>query len=228
MSANPFTPALFTFLTDLAENNDRDWFKANKARYEEEVQEPAFAFISAFGPHLKKISPNFLAIPRSTKGSLFRIHRDTRFSKDKRPYKTHTGVHFRHAQSGDVHAPGYYLHLEPEGCFMGLGIWHPDSPSLRKIRDAIVDDPAAWKRAKNAKAFRDTFELLGDSLKNAPRGFDKEHPLVDDLKRKDFLGGCDLTEDDILADDFVDRFTERCRAGSSLMRFLCKAVDVPY
>ncbi len=228
MSENPLSPALFSFLRDLAEYNDRDWFKANKDRYEEDVQEAAFAFISGMGPRLERISKHFLAIPRSTKGSLFRIYRDTRFSKDKRPYKTHTGVHFRHAQSGDVHAPGYYLHLQPGGCFMGMGIWHPDGPSLAKIRDAIVADPKAWKRAKNAKNFRETYKLVGESLKNAPCGYDKEHPLVEDLKRKDFMGGCDLADTDVLADDFMDRFAERCRAGNGLMRFLCRAVEVPF
>ena len=102
MAERSFTPALFAFMRDLREHNDRDWFKANKQRYEEDVREPAFAFISDFAGHLQKIAPHFVADPGPSGGSLFRIYRDTRFSKDKTPYKTHTGIHFRHEKAKDV------------------------------------------------------------------------------------------------------------------------------
>ena len=100
-----FTPKMFSFLRDLADNNDREWFAANKDRYETDVREPALDFIEDFADRLLKISPNFSADPRKQGGSMFRIHRDTRFSKDKTPYKIHTGMQFRHvATKDDVHA----------------------------------------------------------------------------------------------------------------------------
>jgi uncharacterized protein (TIGR02453 family) len=101
-----FSPELFSFLAELRANNNRDWFAANKDRYEEDLLEPALAFIAAFAPRLEKISPHFRAEARPSGGSLFRIYRDTRFSKDKSPYKTNVGIHFRHEQAKDAYAPG--------------------------------------------------------------------------------------------------------------------------
>ena len=134
-----FRPAMFTFLNDLAANNDREWFAENKARYEEHVKEPGLEFVNDFAPYLEKLSPHFVADSRPNGGSLFRIYRDTRFSKDKTPYKTNTGLQFRHEAAKDVHAPGYYMHLQPRQCFVGLGIWMPDGPATRKIREAIAE-----------------------------------------------------------------------------------------
>lgn len=223
-----FKRGLFTFLEELEENNERDWFQANKGRYEDQVKEPALAFISDFGPRLRKISRHFDAVPKAVGGSLMRIYRDVRFSKDKRPYKTNVGIQFRHKQGKDVHAPGYYLHLEASQCFVGLGIWHPDSPTLKKIRQALVDRPAAWKKIHSDEAFSSTFELEGDSLKRAPKGFDPDHPLIEDLRRKDFIGVTRIPRKTLLAKDSLDRFEEICRAGTPLMRFLCRALEVPY
>ena len=148
-------------VTDAWEQVDRrDWFQANKERYEEQVKDPALKFISDFGPRLRKISDNYTADPRPVGGSLFRIYRDVRFSKDKSPYKTAVGIQFRHKQCKDVHTPGFYLHLEPDSCFVGLGIWHPDSKSLARIRAFIADDPTRWKRTIGGKRFRDRVRLL--------------------------------------------------------------------
>ncbi len=219
-----FTPATFRFLRELAANNERPWFLANADRYDKWLKEPALRFIEDLDPRLEKVSPRFVVGPRS----LFRIYRDTRFSKDKSPYKSHAGIQFRHELAKDVHAPGFYLHLEPSHSFAGAGIWHPDSSSLTKIREAIVEDPASWKRAKNAKRFRETFELTGDSLKTRPRGFDPDHPLIEDLRRKDFIGIVRLTEKEITAAGFLARFVELCRAAVPLQRFLCGAVGVPF
>src|ERR687898_2540430 len=142
-----FSPELFSFLSDLRANNDREWFAANKHRYEDHLLEPALDFIAAFAPRLEKISPHFRADPRPSGGSLFRIYRDTRFSKDKTPYKTNVGIHFRHELAKDARAPGFYLHLSPGEVFAGGGIWHPDGPTLTAIRQAIVDDPDRWRAA---------------------------------------------------------------------------------
>jgi uncharacterized protein (TIGR02453 family) len=219
-----FRPELFRFLSELKANNDRAWFTANKERYENDVRGPALDFVADFAGPLEKISAHFVADPRPSGGSLFRIHRDTRFSKDKSPYKPYVGIRFSHEQAKDAHAPGFYLHLQPRGVFAAAGIWHPDTQTLARIREAIAADPAAWRRATARKSWT----LTGDSLKRAPAGFDPEHPLIEDLKRKDFVGFVELTQKDVCAPGFVERFAGICRELSPLVRFLCAAVDVRY
>jgi uncharacterized protein (TIGR02453 family) len=223
-----FSRELFTFLTDLRANNDREWFKANKDRYEQHVLEPALSFIEAFAPRLEKITPHFRAEARPSGGSLFRIYRDTRFSKDKTPYKTHIGIHFRHERARDVHAPGYYLHIGPGEVFAGGGIWRPDTDATNRIREAIVAESDTWTRATRSGAFAKHLELGGDSLKRVPTGADPEHPLADDLKRKDFFGSARLSESDVVTSGFLDEYARICRAAAPLMRFLCNALELPY
>ncbi len=222
------TPALFAFLRDLAANNDRDWFNTNKDRYIEKVQEPALEFITDFGKRLAKISPHFTADARVQGGSLFRIYRDTRFSKDKTPYKTNTGMHFRHEAAKDVHAPGYYIHLQPGECFAGVGLWRPESKIAYAIRERIDADQAGWKKATRSKRFTDVWSLTGDSLTRPPRGYDADHPLIEDLKRKDFIASRRLTQKQVTSADFVDEFAAMCRSATPMMRFLCEAVGVPF
>ena len=223
-----FTPATFTFLTELAANNNREWFRANKSRYDGGIKEPALKFISDFAPHLAQLSPHFRADPRANGGSLFRIYRDTRFSKDKRPYKTHTGIHFRHEATKDAHAPGFYLHLQPGSVFAGVGIWRPGGPTLRSIREAIDEDPDAWLRVSRDEQFRASFELSGDSLIRAPRGFKIDHPLIEDLRRKDFIGVAHLSESSVLSPDFLARFAGLCGDATPFQRWLCGAIGVPF
>lgn len=223
-----FSDALFAFLDDLTANNDRDWFQANKARYERAVVDPALSFISDFGPGLRTISPHFDAIPKKTGGSMFRIYRDTRFSKDKRPYKTHVGLHFRHKQAKSAYAPGFYLHLAPGEVFVGMGIWHPPGPTLRAIREHLVAHPEAWVDARDDRALNASFTHTGDRLVRPPQGFDADHPLVEDLKRKDFVITASLGQADVVAEGFLDRFTNLCRDGAPLVRFLCASIDAPY
>ncbi len=221
-----FTPATYSFLRQLAANNDRTWFTANKERYIRDVQEPALEFITDFAPRLAEISPHFTADARTVGGSLFRIQRDTRFAKDKAPYKENTGVHFRHEAAKDAHAPGYYLHLQPAGTFMGVGLWRPETAVAYRIREHIADEPAAWKRAAHGAGFE--FELTGDSLVNPPRGFSADHPLIADLRRKDFVASVRLSQATVTSDGFLDDFTRRCRTATPFMRFLCDAVGVPF
>ena len=228
MSQTYFTPATFAFLRDLANNNRRQWFNANRDRYEDHVKVPALRFIEDFRPRLAKVSAHFRADARPVGGSLFRIYRDVRFSKDKRPYMIHTGIQFRHAAAKDVHAPGFYLHLEPRNVFMGCGVWHPDGPSLQKIRSRIVDDPAAWKRTLRAKKFAGRFQLGGESLKRAPRGIDPEHALIEDLKRKDFIAFTPLLQRDVTGTKLTATMDGLCRASTGFQRFLCNAVGVPF
>jgi len=223
-----FTPALFTFLDDLAANNDRDWFKANQSRYEEHLKQPALRFIDDFGPFLADLSPHFEAIPKVNGGSLFRIYRDTRFSKDKTPYKTHLAMHFRHEGGKDAHAPGFYLHLEPGDVGCGFGLWAPPNPVLGRIRDRIVAEPEAWVAAKQ-QATGGTGELYSTgALKRVPRGYDKEHPLADDLKQKSYAGLRALPDDAVFADDFIEQYALACADAVPMVRFLCGAVGAAF
>ncbi|MGK7311901.1 MAG: DUF2461 domain-containing protein [Candidatus Longimicrobiales bacterium M2_2A_002] len=226
---SPFSPALFDFFRDLRENNRKEWFEANRDRYEAHVLEPSKVFVLAFRSRLRKISSHFQAEPTVRGGSLFRIHTNRRFNPDRPPYKTHAGIQFRHRGGGDVHAPGFYLHLEPGGgSFVGMGSWRPDRDALTAIREAIVDDPAAWKAVTRHDDFRSTLRLGGDSLKLGPMGFDRDHPLIDDIKRKDFIAVADLDEDDVVADGFVERFAATCRAGAPFVAWLCEAVGAEF
>lgn len=217
-------PALFKFLKDLKANNNREWFQANKERYETDVKDPLARFILEFANPLRKVSEEFIADPRR---SMFRIYRDTRFSKDKTPYKTNAALHFRHVRSKDAHAPGFYLHLEPGNVFAGAGIWRPDTQTATRIREAIAGDPARWKRIRNKK-FLDRFELHGESLKRPPRGFDADHPLIEELKRKDFIAVTGFTQKEACAPDFPKRFAETCNAAAPLVNFLTDALDLDF
>jgi len=223
-----FPLGLLHFLSDLSKHNNRTWFSANKSRYEEELLKPALEFIEAMAEPLTKLSPHFRAEPKKVGGSLMRIYRDVRFSKDKRPYKTNVGIQFRHESGRDVHSPGFYFHVDPDEVFLGVGIWHPASDSLAKIRKAIDKDPTGWKKAKSGKAFRDRYDLAGDSLKRPPRGYDAEHPLIEDLKRKDFIAVHQLDYDDLFEPDLVKNTIANFRAAKLLAAFLCKAVGVKF
>ena len=223
-----FGPGLFSFLTDLRANNNRDWFAANKDRYEEQLLEPALAFINAFAPRLEKISAHFGADARPSGGSLFRIYRDTRFSKDKSPYKTNLGIHFRHERAKDAHAPGYYLHFGPDEVFAGGGIWHPATEAATAIREGIVADPGRWRRATRTGAFAKELSLGGDCLKRVPSWADPDHPFADDLKRKDFFGSTRLSENDVIAPGFLHEYARICQAAAPLMQLLCNALTLPY
>lgn len=223
-----FPPTTLKFLRTLKRNNDREWFQKNKGQYEAAFLEPSLEFIEAMEKPLKKISPCFQAIAKKQGGSLMRIYKDTRFSRDKTPYKTNIGIQFRHEAGSSVHAPGFYLHIEPGSVFAGVGTWRPDRQPLLLIRQAIAESPSDWKRARDAKSFRSMFTLSGDSLKRPPAGFDGDHPMIDDLKRKDFIGVCNLEDNEITEPDFVQSVARRFRAASPLMRFLCNALDLPY
>ena len=225
-----FDPELFEFLTDLEAHNDREWFAANKHRYDAHVLEPALAFIEDFAPRLEQISPHFRADPRKTGGSLFRIYRDTRFSKDKTPYKTNTGMYFRHARAKDAHAPGFYLHLAPGQVFGGGGIWRPDTRTVTRIRQAIAADPSRWRSVTREPPFSERLDLGGadNALKRVPTGFDADHEFAEDLKRRDYFGRAELSEQDATTPGFLDRYTALCEAAMPLMIFICDALKLAY
>src|ERR1700693_2535138 len=158
-----FTPELFRFLARLKRNNKRDWFLAHQDEFEASVRQPALRFITDFASPLYEIAPHLNADPRPSRGSLFRIYRDVRFAADKRPYKTHVAMRFSH-RGKDVHSPGFYLHLEPGGCFAASGLWRPEPPTLLKLRRPPRGFPADHKFVEDLK-LRD----LGTSVEFADK-----------------------------------------------------------
>ena len=214
---------VFAFLAELRRHNNREWFNENKDRYLAEVRDPTLAFVASLAPGLNRISRHISVDPRPSGGSMMRIYRDTRFSRDKTPYKTNVGIHFGLTAPRDFEAPGYYLHLEPEHVFMGAGIWHPGADALRAVREAIVKDPRGWKAASHAGLSHDEA-----TLKRPPRGFDPEHPLIDDLKRLSFTTGAEFTERQACAQDFSTRYVAACARATPLMRFLAKAMGLAF
>ncbi len=217
-----FSPEVFVFLRQLKRHNDREWFAKNKVRYQTSIVEPALSFIRGFAPYLGRISPHFVADARPTRGSLFRIYRDTRFSPDGRPFKTHVGVHFSHASGKDAHAPVFYLHLEPDSCFVAAGIWHPDNRALTRVRTAIAHDMQQWAKV------RKKLILEGDKLSRPPRGFEASHPFIDDLKLKDFVTSVPLSEEQVCSAKLMRDFVSACRKMSPLVEFTTKALGLKF
>lgn len=218
-----FPPQFFAFLAELEPNNKREWFKANKARYDELVMAPSVRFVAEAAGPLRAISPHVVADPRPLGGSIMRIYRDTRFARDKRPYHTHVGIHFSYhgAKLSDAHLPGYFLHLDPKVCALYSGIWHPDGESLAAIRQAIATKSAKWKAAT-----KPPFELGGESLKRPPPGFPANHPMIEDLKRKDFVGSVQFTRSQVTSPKFMEDFLGACKGMAPLNAFLAGAMGL--
>lgn len=223
-----FSEDTLTFLKELKHNNNRDWFNENKPRYEEQVLDVALNFIQSMHDPLLEIAPHFTAVPKRMGGSLMRIYRDTRFSKNKTPYKTNIGIQFRHEMAKDVHSPGFYVHIDPDEVFLGAGIWRPDSSALAAIRQRVSDKQAEWLRTRDDKLFAKHFRLGGESLTRPPRGYAKDHPMIDDIRRKDFIAVKNMTHADALSPRFQQKVENAFAASVPYMRFLCKAVGVPF
>jgi uncharacterized protein (TIGR02453 family) len=228
MKKSHFTPALFKFLRDLKKNNNRPWFLAHKEHYEKVVRNPLLDFIGEAGPPLRKISPNIVADNSPTGGSMFRIYRDVRFSKDKTPYKTHASAHFPLSRGKDVHAPGFYLHLSPAEVFIGGGIWRPDAPVLGQIRDYLASHPKQWKSILADRTFQKHCTFEGDKLQRPPKGYPPDHELIEYLKYKDFTYFTQFGEKDACSPGFMEKFVESCRAAAPFMEFLTTALKLPW
>ena len=228
MSESIISPKLFKFLRELSRNNQREWFQDHKSRYEHDVRDPAVELVAQLEKPLAKVAPMLQAIPKRHGGSVMRIYKDTRFSKDKTPYKTNVGISLRHEANSDIPAPGVYIHLEPNECFVGAGCWRPERSVLAAIRTAITEDPKGWKRARDNKKFRERFALAGESLKTAPRGIPKDHKQIEDLRRIDFIGIASLDPKDFSRPDVVDLLIDHIKRAKPFMNFLCDAIDVPY
>lgn len=207
-------------MRDLKKNNNREWFAKNKKRYETVMLKPSLRFIKDAGAQLKKVSPQLVADPKPFGGSLFRIYRDIRFSKDKSPYKTNLAMEFWHKKgSGHSSAPGLYLHIQPGENFLGAGVWHPETSELTKIRKAITNDPNAWKIVLDSK-----LKLEGDTLKRPPTGFAPDHQFMEDIKRKDFISSVPFMDRQITSPRFMTEFIEAGKKTNPLNKFLAEAL----
>ena len=224
-----FDPGIFRFLASLKRHNQRDWFEAHRVEYRTHVQLPMAAFIEEMDIRLARLAPELLGDPRR---SVFRIHRDVRFSADKSPYKTHTACWFFHHQAGrgvgsEAHGgAGLYVHIEPNQSMVGGGIWMPPKPTLDLIREAIAEHPTALKRLVQAPAFRRRFGGLSDEAKltRVPRGFAPDHPAADWLRLKSFTAGRELSRDEVLDPKLPLRLETDFRTLLPLVRWLNAAI----
>lgn len=224
MPSSYFSPKMFQFCEELSRNNNREWFQRNKSRYEHEVREPTLRFIADFAPRLRKISRYYVADPSPTGGSMMRIYRNLRFSRDKTPYKTNVAVAFGHRDAARFESPSFYLSLAHDEAFFGVGVWHPEPEAARKVRDTIVAHPSRWKTAIGDRKFVARLSLIGDSLSRPPKGLDPAHPLIEDLKRKSFVAGADFTRAEVCSPKFLDTFTRACESAAPFMKFLTESL----
>lgn len=228
-------PRALTFLRGLARHNEKGWFEAHRAEYERDLLEPLRELVDEMDARLASIAPEFVG---DRKRSVFRIHRDVRFSKDRRPYKTNAACWLFHRDIGrtkgphDVHAgAGFYYHLTPGGSFFGGGCWLPPAPGLRRLRDALADDPDGFAATLEGAAFRRMFGKLdedeGTMLVRLPRGYAADHPAARWLRYKSFTASHELTDAEATAPDLADRFADACVALLPMMRWLNSALGHP-
>ncbi len=195
-----FSAASFRFLRGLAKHNAKPWFEAHREDYETSVRGPMRALVEEMDVRLARFAPEIIGDP---KRSMFRIHRDIRFSKDKSPYKTNAGCWFYH-RDGASHVgreregggAGFYFHLQPGTCFAAGGLWMPPRPALNRLREAIAEDPKGFARAADSPAIRRRFGGLSDEakLKRMPRGFADDHPAAKWLRHQSFTLHRTLTD----------------------------------
>jgi uncharacterized protein (TIGR02453 family) len=223
-----FQPEFFRFLRSLKRNNNRPWFHANKEKYERIVRNPLLDFIGQLGPALRKVSPYLVVDNSPMGGSMFRIYRDTRFAKDKTPYKTHVAARFPISRQREMHTPGFYIHLAPGEVYSGGGVWRPDAPVLAQIRDYLVNHSREWKEVLKDRDFKKFCVVEGEKLKRPPKGYPADHELIETLKYKDFVFNTSFTEKQASSPGFMERFVEACAAGAPYLKFLANALKLPW
>lgn len=209
------TNVTLDFLKDLHVNNNRPWFNEHKERYQSAHQE----MISFADALIERMSYHDKIETRSGKQSLFRIYRDTRFSKNKTPYKRSFGGTLKRATKW--RRGGYYFEIEPGNCFVTGGFWRPNSPDIKRIREELAADPDTFRNLISTPEFKATFGTLrGEQVKTAPKGYSKSHPAIDILKYKQFLLHRSFTDEEVLADNFMDKIVETYLAMSPFFDFM--------
>lgn len=224
-----FSDRSFRFLRALARNNDRTWFQDHKADYEAHVRKPFLALLTDLQAPLREVSEHYRSDPKTVGGSLFRIHRDTRFSNDKAPYKNWQGARLFHERSKEVEAPSFYLHLQPGHCFIGAGLWHPEPETLRRVRQFIVDNPGSWAAAAHAKPFRKRFDLDdSEMLVRPPRGFPADFPHLEDLRRKNHVAIRALDDATMTGPKLLPTLAKDLQQLGPFVDYLCAALDLEF
>ena len=224
-----FSDASFRFLRALARHNDKTWFTANKQKYEDHVRQPFLRLLTDLQPDLAALSTEFRSDPKTVGGSLFRIYRDARFSSDKSPYKPWQGARLYHQRRKQVPAPSFYLHLQPDACFVGAGLWHPEPVTQRRIRQFIVDNPGGWKATAHAPKFRARFDF-GDNemLARPPRGFPADFEFIEDLKHKNFVFLRALDNETVTGTRLRQVLAADLAALAPFVDYLCAALDLEF
>ncbi len=224
-----FTDASFKFLRALARNNSREWFGSHKSDYETHIRAPFQHLLTDLQPIMAGVSEHYRADPKPVGGSMFRIQRDTRFANDKTPYKPWQGARLFHARGRQIEAPSFYLHLQPGNCFVGAGLWHPESATQRAVRQFIFDNPGSWKAAAHAPAFSRRFDLGGDEkLVRPPRGFPADFEFIEDLKLKNFVALRAVDDDVMLGTRLRQVLAADLAALAPFVDYLCAALDLEF
>jgi uncharacterized protein (TIGR02453 family) len=213
-----FTPKTIAFLKALKRNNDREWFHARKDQYEEHVRQPMIEVIERLAVDFKSFAPELVASPKQ---SMFRIYRDTRFSSDKKPLKTHAAAVFRTRALPKPKGAGLYFEVAPGWVWIGGGMWRPEPPELVRIREHIADTWPEMRAITRSAAFRKRFgEISGDQLTRVPRGYAADHPAADYLKFKNFFGGAEFPASLAYSKQFYPTLVATFKALMPLVRFL--------
>ena len=213
-----FPAAGLAFLRKLQRNNRRDWFLKNKSAYEENVRQPMIELVNSLAPEFATFAPEIVASP---KASLYRIYRDTRFSKDKSPYKTHVAAGFSHRGLEKNQGAGFYLHISPSEFLIGGGLYSPQTEDLAAVRHFIVLNHKRLRAILAARQFRRFFDgLSGEQLLRVPRGFPTDHPAADFLRRKQFLATRVMASEVVTTPQFGTIVLETFRSIHPLLQFL--------
>jgi uncharacterized protein (TIGR02453 family) len=224
-----FTDKSFRFLRALARNNERAWFQAHKPDYEAYVRVPFQVLLTDLQPDLLSVSEHYRSEPKTVGGSLFRIQRDTRFANDKTPYKSWQGARLFHERRKQVPAPSFYLHLQPGNCFVGAGLWHPETATQRRVRQFIFENPGAWKQAAHAPALRRRFDLeTGEMLVRPPRGFPPDFEFIDDLRHKNFVASRTIEDSVMTGPRLRQTLARDLQALAPFVDYLCAALDLEF
>jgi uncharacterized protein (TIGR02453 family) len=213
----PFTPKTLSFLRSLKRNNDRDWFHARREQYDMHVRAPMVEIIERLAQDFRDFAPEFEA---DVKRSLFRPFRDTRFSDNKAPLKTHVGARFPHRVLGRLNGAGLYFEVAPGWVWIGGGMWAPETPQLHAVREHIVENHRELTKILEAPAFKTHGGLKGERLTRVPRGFAKDHPAAHLLTFKQFMGIREEACNFATRADFYEQLLATFKAFVPLCRFL--------
>jgi uncharacterized protein (TIGR02453 family) len=217
-SAPRFPPETVRFLRALKRNNRREWFNARKDQYQAEVREPMMAVIERLAIDFRAFGPELVASPKT---SMYRVYRDTRFSEDKTPYKTHVAASFPWRGLPKHEGAGAYFHIAPEGVWIGGGMYAPQTPQLHAVREHVAVNVKRLRAIVESGAFKRTVGILeGEQLQRVPRGFPQDHAAAEYLKYRQFLAGRELPASFATSPSFYSTLIAVFRHVVPFLRFL--------